>query len=202
MPETYAELAPKYTEMFLGCLLRIQPTKDHPVAMQQIREFSRTLLNGRDEYEEVEASTKVPWYVVGLIHGLEGSFDFHTHLHNGDSLQHRTVNVPRGRPIKGSPPFTWKESAVDSLEYEHFTSWHDWSVAGMLFKFESYNGWGYRRHGINSPYLWSGSNLYDKGKYAEDNVYDKNLVSKQVGAAVALKYLTQNLDIALEAQPV
>lgn len=199
MPQDYSNLAPEYTKMFLECQIREKSDKEHPVAMSQVADFALRLLKGATKYQDAAQETKIPWYVIGLIHGLEGDFDFSTHLHNGDSLQHKTVNVPRGRP-DGTPPFTWKESSVDALNYDNFTSWHDWTVAGILFKIESYNGWGYRRHEINSPYLWSGSLFYDRGKYSSDGIYDKNLVSKQAGAAVALKYLTQNHDIALEAQ--
>ena len=40
-----------------------------------------------------------------------------------------------------------------------------------------------------SPYLWSFSEHYQRGKYATDGRFDANLVSKQCGAAVLLKQL-------------
>jgi lysozyme family protein len=67
------------------------------------------------QYQHVEARTGVPAYVVGIIHSLEASLSFTTHLHNGDPLTARTVHVPAGRPPTGNPPFQWFDSAIDAL---------------------------------------------------------------------------------------
>ena len=65
-----------------------------------------------------------------------------------------------------------------------------WDVQTIAYSFELHNGWGYRKYrGINSPYLWSFSNHYKKGKYAYDGKYDPGLVSKQKGAMVLLRAL-------------
>lgn len=63
----------------------------------------------------------------------------------------------------------------------------DWSVPHMLYLLEKYNGWGYRMPRLASPYLWSFSNLYTKGKFVRDGVYDPNAGSKQRGVALLLK---------------
>lgn len=139
-------------------------------------------------YLNIESATTVPWYVVGIIHGLEASFNFKKHLHNGDPLTARTVNVPSGRPKTGNPPFTFEESAVDALNMKKNIFPIDWYVVeDTLYFLERYNGLGYKNRGVNSPYLWSGSNHYIKGKYVSDGRYDPNAVSKQIGAAVILK---------------
>jgi lysozyme family protein len=52
---------------------------------------------------------------------------------------------------------------------------------------ETYNGFGYRFQGLVSPYLWSFSNLYAKGKYVADNKFDPEAVSQQCGAGLILK---------------
>jgi lysozyme family protein len=90
-------------------------------------------------------------------------------------------------------------SAIDALHYDQFTNWSDWSVAGICFKLEGYNGWGYRKHGINSPYLWSFSNNYERGKYVADGHWDANAVSKQVGAVTALKKMVDDHLVSLKA---
>ncbi len=145
----------------------------------------------RKRYEAVGKPLGIPWYVVGLIHAMEGSLSFTTHLHNGDPLTARTVHVPTGRPTTGNPPFTWEQSARDALGYEGFGSWHDWSVPGVLYKLEAYNGWGYRHHPEvgYTPYLWSFSNHYTKGKYVGDGVFSPTTVSQQIGAGVLLNQL-------------
>ena len=52
-----------------------------------------------------------------------------------------------------------------------------------LDRLERYNGLGYRRRGRPSPYLWSYSGHYDKGKYVADGRFDPDAESKQCGGA-------------------
>ncbi len=118
--------------------------------------------------------------------------DFDGHLHNGDPLTARTVQVPKGRPIAGTPPFTFLASAIDALKYKKFDTLTSWDLPQLLYRFEKYNGFGYRdHHQIHSPYLWSGSNHYTKGKYVADGRYSPTAVSKQIGAAVILRRLVE-----------
>jgi lysozyme family protein len=145
----------------------------------------------RTRYEGAGNPHGVPWYVVGIIHQLEASGDFTKHLHNGDPLTARTVHDPAGRPASGRPPFTWEFSAADALVHDGLDTWRDWSISGTLFVFERFNGFGYRKSSINipSPYLWSFSNHYTKGKYTSDKHYDPNFVSQQCGTAILLRLL-------------
>jgi len=182
-----------YERLFASC----NTVAPHEAA---VGAFNKLVLSGADRYKIVEAATKVPWYVIALIHGMEADFAFNCHLHNGDPLSARTIHVPRGRPAEGEPPFKWETSAADALSYDSFLSWSDWSIAGICYKLEGYNGWGYRAHHINSPYLWSFSNNYERGKYTSDGHWDQDAVSQQVGAITALKELIDGEMIALEAE--
>ena len=135
---------------------------------------------------------------IGLIHALEASFNFDAHLHNGDPLSKRTVQVPAGRPEKWSPPNDWQTSAKDALAYEKFTDHLDWNLARLLFRLETYNGFRSRElHATNSPYLWSFSNHYSKGKFIADNQWSSAAVSQQCGAAVMLKQLVDKKIVQL-----
>jgi lysozyme family protein len=194
MNELTEDLRKEYIGLFDGC-----ETRDR--YEDEVKSFINHLMSGTAQYEEVSDSTGVPWYVIGLIHGMECDFSFRQHLHNGDSLNRRTVQVPVGRPPAsvGDPPFAWKVSAIDALQYDRFTSWTDWSVAGICYMLESYNGWGYRRHSINSPYLWSYSNQYSSGKYVADGKWDPDAVSKQCGAITALHQMVEDHLVALSA---
>ena len=140
----------------------------------------------------VEEKTKVPWYCVGIIHSLEASFNFTKHLHNGDSLTAKTTHVPAGRPLQGTPPFTWEESAIDALNMKK-SSWN--SISEILYNLESYNGFGYMmHHNINSPYLWAGTNHYTSGKYTSDGKFSVVAVSSQIGAAsIILQMINKKL---------
>jgi lysozyme family protein len=179
-----AGLRKEYQLLYESCLPR-------PARTAAVDALVRKLKSARPRYERVAGALGMPWYVVGVIHNLEASGNFSAHLHNGDPLRGRTTHVPAGRPKKGAPPFTWEESATDALTFQGFGSWKDWSVPGILYKLEAYNGWGYRNHhpDVRSPYLWSFSNHYTRGKYVADGTFSPTAVSAQCGAAVLLKRL-------------
>jgi len=189
------KLREEYQQLFDTC--QIQPEKLGEVNWV-VNRLTRD--EARTRYEEVGTELDIPWHFIGIIHAMEASLRFDRHLHNGDALTGRTVRVPAGRPEAGDPPFTWQESAVDALVYHDFHQWSDWSIAGMLYKWESYNGFGYRLRntGVNTPYLWSFSNHYTKGKFVEDGKYDPDAVSKQCGAAIILRRLAEREVVELQ----
>ena len=174
----------EYDRLFDTCVIR-------PERRALSESIADRVVANRDRYEAAGNPLGIPWYVVGIIHQLESSGSFTKHLHNGDPLTARTVQEPRGRPTTGHPPFTWEFSAKDALVGDGLAAWDDWTVSGMLFRFETFNGFGYRNPGINipSPYLWSFSTHYTKGKFDRDGHYDPGLVSEQCGTAVILKLL-------------
>jgi lysozyme family protein len=178
------QLAKEYQQLFDSCLI-----KENKYA--EIDSVLTKVLAGKPQYESIAATIKVPWYFTGIIHTMECGSKFTTHLHNGDPLSARTVQVPRGYPKTGTPPFTWETSAIDALKLKGLDKWTDWSLPAILFQFERYNGFGYRPKGINSPYLWSYSNHYSKGKYIADGVFDDKAISKQCGTAVLLRRLSE-----------
>jgi lysozyme family protein len=171
-----------------------------PECIDDVDYVIKRMLKGRARYESVCAKTGVPWYVIGIIHTLECDANFSLHLHNGDPLSARTVQVPAGRPKTGNPPFGWEESALDALAYDGLSTQKDWSIEAILFALEAYNGFGYRRRKINSPYLFSMTNQYSAGKFTADGVYDAKAVSLQVGAAAILHKLVADGTIASFSQ--
>ncbi len=150
----------------------------------------RVMLEYRPRYEAVERATGVPWFVIGSIHGLEASYNFRAHFHNGDfPLSARTRQVPVGRPLKWSAPYEWEASARDALTLLGFVGKNDWTLERTLYRLEAYNGFGYRRRGVSSPYLWSFSNHYESGKFVADGKFNANARSQQCGAATKIKML-------------
>lgn len=140
-------------------------------------------------YIEVQKATGVPWQFIAVVHYRESSLNFKRHMHNGDPLTAKTKQVPKGRPLKGQPPFTWQESAVDWIQYMGYHKVKDWSLPEILRLLEKNNGMGYNRKNMLSPYLWAGSNHYTKGKYIADGKFDANAIDAQIGTAVLLKFL-------------
>ena len=174
----------EYADLWKSCAIR-------PADLAEVDALVDRIAAHKARYSAVGKPLGVPWHVVGIIHMLEASGNFATQLHNGDPLTARTTHVPKGRPVHGSPPFTWEESATDALTFDGVAEWKDWSVPGTLFVFERFNGFGYRPHGIHSPYLWSFSNEYTKGKFTGDGVFSPTAVSAQCGAAVLLSRMVK-----------
>ena len=171
----------------------------------QVESILSKIGENQEKYAAVEEDTGVPWYFIAVIHNMESSLNFNRHLHNGDPLTERTLNVPQGRPKKGNPPFTWEESAIDALKFKRLGKWKDWSLPGPLYKLEDYNGWGYRLYHphVLSPYLWSYSNHYVSGKYVADGRWSDTAVSKQAGAAVLLRRMAEKGSIQFfELSPI
>ena len=81
----------------------------------------------------------------------------------------------------------------------HAADWHDWSIGGALTLLEQYNGLGYFHMERPSPYVWSGTDQYNRGKYIADGHYDPNAVDKQLGCATMLIVMKQ-IDPSMEGE--
>ncbi|MEM8838832.1 MAG: D-Ala-D-Ala carboxypeptidase family metallohydrolase, partial [Pseudomonadota bacterium] len=89
------------------------------------------------------------------------------------------------------------ESAEDALRQKGFHEETDWSLPRALFRFERYNGFGYRPRSVASPYLWGFTTLYGRGKFVADGVFDGNAVTKQCGVGALLRQLANDQRIKL-----
>lgn len=178
-------LRTEYQDLFDSCLI-------NSGTAATVDNLATKIENNKSRYAAV-GGTKIPWYFIGVIHNMESSLNFAKHLHNGDPLTKRTVQVPAGRPKTGTPPFTWEASATDALTMKNLFNWTDWEIPGILYKLEQYNGFGYRNFhpSVKSPYLWSFSNHYTSGKYVADGTWSSTAKSQQCGAAVLLRRLAE-----------
>jgi lysozyme family protein len=161
----------------------------HRDKLPLIEERAQRIIANNPHYELVSMITSVPWYVVGIIHSLEADLSFALHLHNGDPLTAQTVRVPAGRPPYKDGPFTWEESACDALALKKLSAVSSWTIERIAYELERYNGFGYVPKPIYSPYLWSYTNNYTKGKFVKDGVYNPDAVSKQCGGMALLRIL-------------
>ncbi|OBP15706.1 hypothetical protein A5320_10400 [Rheinheimera sp. SA_1] len=192
-----AALRADYQRLFDQCQIN---SAKAPLVEQTIQK----IMNNKTRYQAVSALSGAPWYVIAVIHLLEASLNFNSHLHNGDPLTARTVQVPAGHPKKGNPPFTWEESALDALSLKGVNKVKDWSLPALLYTLESYNGMGYRIYHphVPSPYLWGFSNHYVSGKYTHDGRWSDSAVSQQCGCAVILRRMAELDLIEFADQPV
>jgi lysozyme family protein len=180
---------------------RFSKMKIRPQYADDVQAMAKKALSYKDShYIPVQKATGVPWYVVACADALEGNFGHEKYLGNGEPLSRKTQKVPKGRgPFldKNGKP-SWLVGAIDSMTYG--TRYYpvkdfDGSVGYVLYFLEMHNGPGYYNKGKPSPYLWSYSDQYSKGKFIEKkdkqgkhrSYYDPNLVSRQTGAACLLK---------------
>ena len=192
----YATLRDEYGRLYRKLSVRETRSESVDWHLAMIRK-------SKARYENVGEQTGVPWYFIAVTHGLEASFNFRAHLHNGDfPLSSRTRQVPAGRPTKWLPPSDWESSARDALRLLGFTGQKDWSLERTLYRLEAYNGFGYRGYGVPTPYLWSFSNVYDRGKYIADGKFSTTARSQQCGAAVMLKMLAEAGELVWPSTPV
>ena len=149
----------------------------------------------KSTYLDVVRKTGMPdiaWVFVAASHYREASQDFTRNLGQGDPLDKVTIRVPKGRgPFVGPDAFV--DAAVDALKNcaPYAARETDWSIAGMLTLLERYNGTGYAVRGLASPYVWSGTNQYVRGKYVADGVFDPSVVDKQLGCAGLIMRMMQ-----------
>jgi lysozyme family protein len=140
-------------------------------------------------YAHVAKLTGVDPDLIGALHFMESSSNFNTHLHNGDSLKKRTINVPKGRPSAGKPPFKWVDSAVDALTYDNVTTSKD--RGKQCEAAVKYNGLGYERYGIVSPYGFSQTSFYSRGLFVSDGKFSPETISKRPGVCLILKRIDE-----------
>ena len=167
----------------------------------QAETFAGKIIAAEQRYRAVQASTGVPWYFIGALHMRESGCNFAGVLHNGDRIIGTgglTTRVPAGR----GPFATWEESAVDALKLKDMHRVQSWSVARMLFQAEVFNGVGYVSRGINSPYVWAGTNHEQLGKFTSDHNFDEDAEDTQLGvAAVLIRLAEKRPDIAADLYP-
>jgi lysozyme family protein len=138
----------------------------------------------KQQYQAISAITRVPWFVIAVIHEREASQHFDRNIAQGDPWNRPSVNVPAGR----GPFASFQDAAIDALtKCAPFAAhWGDWSLGGALTLLEQYNGLGYARRDLPSPYIWASTDQYVRGKFIRDHVFDPTVVDSQLGCAAML----------------
>lgn len=181
----FAALAEEYAGWVAHC--RPLPERVHEVDFVAHR---LTKLGALDHLDRVHQLTDIPIVVMAPIGERECGFDFTKNWGQGDPLTHPSVNEPRGRPPLGAPPndrfpVTWEYAALDAFtvcDRLNVLSVAEWTLPYACWKWEGYNGFGYRAHGIRTPYVVGGTNLQQRGKYTSDGKFDPAHMDGQLGA--------------------
>jgi lysozyme family protein len=161
-----------------------------PDQAQDLALFVRNWEANRARYESVSVKTGVPAALVAALHWRESTGDFRTYLHQGDPLGKPAVNVPSDIPVF----HVWEDAAVHALTMPDKASkreqlgidasTRDGARLGTFA--EVYNGLGYHYKDMASPYVWSGTSAYGKGKYVSDGRFSANTKDRQNGVRVML----------------
>ncbi len=132
----------------------------------------------------------VPPQVLFCLHLRESDCNFKCSPAQGDSLQHRSIHVPRGRIPDKEPPYTFEQSAFDSYFNVDRLDLKNWkTVQGTMDAITGFNGWGPEYKGVPSSYTWGATSVQRPGKYIRDGVWSSTAVDGQLGAAAVLKWM-------------
>lgn len=126
----------------------------------------------------------------------EASSNFRDSPAQGDPIDEVSRNVPRGL----GPYATWVAAQVKAYQIDGLDKigLQNWTWARSCYEWELFNGFGYRSHGIHSPYLWAGSNIYTRGKYVADGVWSSSAIDAQLGVIPMMYRIAQlRPDLAL-----
>lgn len=178
---TFEELKTEYRHLW--DTMQIRPEK-----AQAVNSIAAKLIRHQANYQAAEQKTGVPWAVIAAWHNRESGADFNTQLAQGDPLNRVSTHVPPGR----GPFSTWEDGAYDALvTLKHLDRVTDWSPERICYETERYNGFGYRNNhpSVLSPYLWSFSNHYSRGKYVADGQFSSDAVDQQCGAIPLIRKL-------------
>jgi lysozyme family protein len=158
---------------------------------KQLQNFAKIYEKNREVYERISQKTGIPPQLIAALHYRESSGNFNTYLHNGQKLGQVTTIVPKGIYFDN-----FEDAAVHALlqkkglrdAYGLKAQSND--LVAMLTFAEAYNGWGYYNRDRVSPYVYSGTNVYKKGKYVADGKFDPETIDKQPGIYILINAIT------------
>lgn len=192
MQHPFAELQPEYESWVAHC--RPLPEREH-----EIDSVARRLTRpeAMAHFDAVFARLAIPQVVQATICEREDGCDFSKNPAQGDPWNQVSRHVPRGR----GPFRSWDEAANDAwtvCDHLNVLSVPAWSLAYACWKWEYYNGGGYRAHGIRTPYVVGGTNLQQAGKYVADGDFDAHHMDTQLGCLpIALRMIELVPSLAL-----
>jgi lysozyme family protein len=170
---------------YTGLLVQMQITRVAEVAAAAER-----LLGFIDagRYEAGCTATGVPQIVAAASFEREAGSNFRLNPAQGWPLSSRSRDVPYNGPFADWTTAQIAAYQIDGLDKVGAANW-SWELG--CYEEEGFNGWGYRAHGVPSPYLFGGSNIQRPGKYDADSKYNKNEMDTQLGVIPMMLRIVQ-----------
>jgi lysozyme family protein len=147
---------------------------------------AKRLLVHRERFLLLQKNCGVPALWVMPVFERENP-NFDSYLGNGQSLRHPTTLVPKNR----GPFSSWEAGAADALTLDHITLVNDWTWPRACFQWELWNGFGPRDHGRPTGYVWSGTTIYQGGKYVADRVWSRGTWDHQLGTVILARAIAE-----------
>jgi lysozyme family protein len=168
--------------------------KLRPDVVATLDKIVERIIGAKDRFEVVARQTHCPWYIIAVLSHREGNLSFAVYLGNGDPWKLVTTHAPAGR----GPFSSWEDGAVDAIKFFQLDGTDNLPLGQLLQRMEGFNGFGYRVYGIFSPYLWSSTDLYTKGKYISERNFDPNVIDAQIGIVGLLRRMHELGKIELD----
>lgn len=159
---------PDFQKMWEECRLDQESFK-----LKMLDTVCREIKENKARYLNVVLSGSIydaPWGILASLHFREASLNFSRNMVNGQPLNQKTTLVP-----VGVGPFpSWESGAAFALWYKQSLFKDCKTQSDWLQACERYNGMGYRRRGLNSPYVWAFTDQSDeRGLYKERTFFGK-----------------------------
>ena len=165
--------------------------------------FVTTYNENKEIYIRIAEETGIPPEVIAVIHYRENSTDyfagsFSISLSNGSKL----IGIDNKSDEERINDFiseaiivlNYQVTNQNKLERYNPSADSDDIIAMMCFA-EAFNGLGYYLDHKISPYSYSGTNVYESGKYVEDengnSTYQDDVIDQQVGSYRLLRAITE-----------
>lgn len=172
-----------------------------PQLMPALDRTALRLVADKARYLSLEQRTTVPALVTMVIAERESGADPRKSLAQGDRWDRVSVHVPRGRgPFK-----SWEDAAADALGIGGLdkVGRDNWTIERALYQLEKYNGFGYRRYGVPSAYIWASTTIYQGGKFIADGKFSRSVRDTQLGvAALMTRIVHADSALALPSEPI
>ena len=186
MPHPYEALKAEYAALIARAKIR-------PECEKLLQITCERLLEWRGLYQRVFEATGVPIAGLMAFSEREMSGNIHCYLGNGQRLSHRTTIVPIGRGPFPNSQDGFVAGALDALHLDGLDQVvhapEGWTLPRFAYESEDWNGWGYRYHGIPSPYVFGGTTVQKRGKFIRDHDYSSTLMDPQLGTIAIVEKL-------------
>ena len=172
MQHPFAALEPEYNNLLAR--MRITRHAEATIIAGKLLQFVK-----EGKYAEVSEKLGIPQLFIATSFEREASSDFRLSPAQGDPWNEVSRHVPKGL----GPYQSWMASAISTYTSERLDQIgkENWTWARLCYEGELFNGFGYRAHGVHTPYDWSGTSNYARGKFTGDHRFDFTVADQQLG---------------------